>query len=130
MHEILGMRKLVAEFTHSVKTVFNAVLVQFEEVFCRFETVDKIWIHWYIPKNKEQPRQWTLTSNLLQIRLKASYQPRTGNDHWCWLECTRCVSYRVLLCRTIGANCRKRNCIRCRKKCFPTMTSHQLKAPS
>jgi len=68
LHEELGMRKLSARlFTVDQKRhrldISRSCLERFKrnekDFLRRFITVDKTWVHHYIPETKEQSKQWT-----------------------------------------------------------------------
>jgi Transposase. len=72
LHEILGMRKLLARWVprlltpdnkHNCETTSDQCLTllkhNLKEYLRRFVTIDETWIHWYTPETKEQSKQWT-----------------------------------------------------------------------
>jgi len=73
LHEILGMRKLSAQWVPRLLTPDNKRNRETTSEQCltlfkrspkgflrRFVTVDKTWIHWYTPVEQEESKQWTL----------------------------------------------------------------------
>ena len=71
LHEILGMRKLLARWVPRLltpdnkrnrETISQQCLTLFKrnpkEFLCRFMTVNETWIHWYTPETKQQSKQW------------------------------------------------------------------------
>jgi Transposase. len=151
LHEILGMRKLSAQWTLRLFTTDNKCnrettseqcLMLFKrnpkEFLGRFVIFEETWIHWYTLEIKEQSKQWNSpierapkkwkTVLLAGMVMATIFWDSQGVIYIDYLEKCKTVTglYYAELLGRFDAELQKNGLICQRKKCSSNMTTHRL----